>query len=390
MGHKGTIYSVEQKEFREIFVQEKFFQLLRYTLDETHAFPQELSDEAWRSLFEIARQQSLLGLLFDGIQRWSKEGQGHTGPPKDVLLKWYTISERIKAGNKKANAVCVEVTDVFAQNGFRTCVLKGQGNTLNYPSPFIRTSGDIDLWIEGGAAQVLSFLRGKRSCGNVAYHHADAGTYKGVAVEAHYRPSFMANPVHNQRMQEWFKTVQDEQFSHQVHLADEEGWVCVPTHAFNRVYQLTHIFKHVIQDGIGLRQIIDYYFVLKQGFTEEERVRDERLLRHLGLYKVASAVMWVLKEALGMEERCLLVKPNKKLGSFLLDEIMLSGNFGQYDPRVKHGVSQWEKNLQRLKRDWRLVWYFPSECLWEPAFRWYHFFWRLRHEGHSGVSSCML
>ena len=98
------------------------------------------------------------------------------------------------------------------------------------------------------------------------------------------------------------------------------------------------------------------------------------------LYKVASAMMWVLKETLWLDEIYWLVEPNEKLGSFLLDEIMLSGNFGQYDPRVKHGVSQWEKNLQRLKRDWRLVWYFPSECLWEPVFRWYHFFWRLRHK----------
>ena len=338
-----------------------------------------MSDGEWRMLLEIAQQQSLLGLLFDGIQQWMEKAEAYIKPPKDVLLKWFSISERVKDGNRKANAVCAEVAELFAKNGFRTCILKGQGNTLNYPSPFVRTSGDIDLWVEGGTKKVLDFLRGKRVCGHVAYHHADAGSHKGIAVEVHYRPSFMNNPVHNKRMQEWFRKVQEEQFSHEVHLPEEEGWVCVPTHAFNRIYQLAHIYKHIIQEGIGLRQIIDYYFVLKQGFTEEERMRDERLLRHLGLYKVASAMMWVLKEALGMEEKYLLVRPNEKLGSFLLDEIMLSGNFGQYDPRVKHGVSQWEKNLQRLKRDWRLVWYFPSECLWEPVFRWYHFFWRLAH-----------
>ena len=377
--YKGTTYSTKQKKFREIFVQETFFQFLRYTLDETCSFPREMTDEEWRILYEIAQQQSLLGLLFDGMQRWMEKGGARAKPPKGVLLKWYAVSERIKAGNRKANAVCAEVTGLFAESGFRTCILKGQGNTLNYPSPFVRTSGDIDLWVEGGAKKVLDFLHGKRVCDHVAYHHADAGSCRGIAVEVHYRPSFMANPVHNRRMQKWFRMVQEEQFSHKVHLPEEDGSVCVPTHAFNRIYQLAHIYKHIIQEGVGLRQIVDYYFVLKQGFTEEERVHDEHLLRQLGLYEVATAVVWVLKKTLGLEERLQIVAPNEKLGSFLLDEIMQSGNFGQYDQRVKHGGSQWERNLQRLQRDRRLMWYFPSECLWEPIFRWYHFFWRLRH-----------
>ena len=354
---------------------EIFFQVLRYSIGTDGGVLCDYSTEEWDALYRIARQQSLLGILFYGIQR-----TGGLKPDKRLLLQWYVLSERIRQGNQTTNRVAVEVTLFFREKGFRTCVLKGQGNTLNYPDPYVRASGDIDVWVEGGEEKVLAFARGIVGETKICYHHVNFKAVDGVEVEVHYRPSFMNNLIHNRRLQRWFEGQADEQFSHEVELPDDAGRICVPTHAFNRIYQLAHINLHVINGGIGLRQIIDYYFVLKQGFTEEERVRDERLLRHLGLYKVASAMMWVLKEALGMEEKYLLVRPNGKLGSFLLDEIMLSGNFGQYDPRVKHGVSQWEKNLQRLKRDWRLVWYFPSECLWEPVFRWYHFFWRLRHK----------
>lgn len=107
-------------------MQEKFFQLLRYTLDETHALPREMADEEWRMLFEIAQQQSLLGLLFDGIQRWMERDGAHVKSPKDVLLKWYAISERVKDSNRKANAACAEVARLFAKSGFRTCILKGR------------------------------------------------------------------------------------------------------------------------------------------------------------------------------------------------------------------------------------------------------------------------
>ena len=119
--------------------------------------------------------------------------------------------------------------------------------------------------------------------------------------------------------------------------------------------------------------------MLQQGFTEKERKHDERLLRDLGLYKMASAVMFVMKEFLGLDSRLMLVPPDEKLGRFLLDEILQAGNFGHYDKRVEHGQGQLAKNVQRLRRDVQLMRYFPSECLWEPVFRLYHFFWRLRN-----------
>ena len=365
-----------------------FFQLLRYSIGASEEFPSELSPEMWNDIYKIARQQSLLGVLFYGIQQ-----QTESKPPRDLLLKWYAISEQIRKANEKTNQVACELTRNLWTDGFRSCILKGQGNTLNYPNPYIRTSGDIDIWVkpvdsglltvDNYLKSVLLYVRSKNPKAKACYHHIDAGVYQDVEVEIHYRPSFMNNLIYNRRLQRWFAEQAEEQFSHEVELPDGVGKVCVPTNSFNIIYQLAHIYNHVIHEGIGLRQLVDYYFLLKSkndnGFQTTNNGELAVTLKHLGLYKFAGAVMWVQKETLGLEDECLIVPPNEKLGQILLNEILQGGNFGQYDARVKRDGSQLSRNIQRLKRDLRLLRYFPSECLWEPVFRIYHFFWRVAH-----------
>jgi hypothetical protein len=286
---------------------------------------------------------------------------------------------------------------MFTEAGFKTCILKGQGNARMYANPLARTSGDIDIWLMVlGQAKRQSRAQGERLSVEETRQRIDEFVHsrfpeiKGgrmhiefpvlddVIVEVHYIPRYMYAPKRDRRLQAFFREKAEEQFSNQVSLEGTEGTCAVPTPEFNLVQQLSHMMSHVMGEGIGLRQFIDYYYVLQQFRDEslEFRVR----LREIGLLKFAQGVMWILNDILGLDEKYWLVAPNEKVGRFLLEEIMLSGNFGQYDRRVKHGASPWEKNLQRLQRDWRLVWYFPSECLWEPLFRWYHFFWRLRHK----------
>ena len=354
------------------FVDTLFFQVLRFSIGVSNTMPVGITSVEWNLLYENAQQQSLLGVLFYGIQK------NCIRLDKDLLLKWFLASEQIKQCNQQANKAAVELVQSFRGNGFRTCILKGQGNTLNYPEPYVRTSGDIDVWVEGGCGKVLDWVRERVRNLKFCYHHIELKQISGVEVEVHYRPSFMNNLIHNRRMQRWFERVADEQFRHEVELPDGVGKVCVPTNAFNRIYQMAHISNHFFHEGIGFRQMLDYYFVLRQGFTEEERVHDARLLKHFGLYKMASAVMYVLQESLGMESELMIVPANEKLGRFLMDEILEAGNFGQHDSRTRYGRGRWVKNVQMLKRDMRLVRYFPSECLWEPVFRIWHWGWRKR------------
>ena len=357
-----------------------FFQMLRYSIEASEEFPSELSPEMWNDIYKIARQQSLLGVLFDGIHQ-----QTESKPPRDLLLKWYAISEQIKEANQKTNKTAVEVSDFFRTQGFRTCILKGQGNTLHYPNPYIRTSGDIDIWLEGGHDKIMKFVNSKWHGMLERYHHVEIPAWNGIPVEIHFTPSFMHAPWMNKRMQRWFAEQEEEQFSHCVALPNTEGMVCVPTLEFNLVYQLSHIYRHLFSEGIGLRQIVDYYFLLKAKNDNEPQTMDHgelaATLQYLGLYKFAGAVMWVLKETLGLEEEYLIVPSNERLGRFLLDEILQGGNFGQYDTRLgsKEGEGIVHRYFRMSLRNMRYIMHYPLEALCEPLFRTWYFFWRVAH-----------
>ena len=355
-------------------IAEKFFALLRYSIGEQDEAP-VISDEEWEPINNMAAEQSLIGVLCQGVARLSEERP----LPEDIKFAWFYQKELIADANRKVNVASAKVAKRLRKNGFECCILKGQGNALMYPEPLSRIPGDIDVWVVGDIQKIITLGKQSNPEATPMYHHIDFAPISDIDVEVHYRPTFMHNLFINRKLQRWFGEQATVQCAHLVKLPEEVGMIPVPTDAFNRIYQMAHISRHVLQEGIGLRQIIDYYYLLKRGFSSEERIHDELLLRRFGLYEMATAVMYVLKEALGASEEMLLVPVDERRGRFLLNEMLLAGNFGHFDQRLANRHGQWSRNVQRLKRDVRFLSYFPSECLWEPVFRWYHFFWRLRY-----------
>ena len=199
-----------------------------------------------------------MGVLFDGIKKLPAE---YVGIEKELLLQCMAESQMLEKANIRLNDAAIQVSEWFRKKGFRTCILKGQGNALMYPNPYSRTPGDIDIWVEGGDKWVISFVRSISPHEKACYHHIEFPSYKGVEVEVHYRPSFLLCFWHNRKLQKYYERVKEEQFSHRVMLG-EQGEIAIPMVEFNLIFQLTHIYAHLMNEGIGLRQLLDYYYVL--------------------------------------------------------------------------------------------------------------------------------
>ena len=238
--------------------QKIFFDFLRFCIGSAKQIPDSLKEVDWKELYAIAKKQCLVGVLFDGIKKLPAE---HVGMKKELLLQWMAESQMLENANVRLNDAAIQVSEWFRKKGFRTCILKGQGNALMYPNPYSRTPGDIDIWVEGGDKRVISFVRSISPHEKACYHHIEFPSYKGVEVEVHYRPSFLLCFWHNRKLQKYYERVKDEQFSHRVMLG-EQGEIAIPTVEFNLIFQLTHIFSHLMNEGIGLRQLVDYYFVI--------------------------------------------------------------------------------------------------------------------------------
>ena len=361
--------------YKKMIQHQIFFDFLRFSIGSESEIPDSLIEADWKELYRIAQKQCLVGILFDGIQRLPSS---NVSISRDLLLQWMAQSKMLEKTNVRLNDAAFRVSEWFRKKGFRTCILKGQGNALLYPNGLHRTPGDIDIWVEGGDKRVISFVRSVSPHEKACYHHIEFPSYKGVEVEVHYRPSFLLCFWHNRKLQKYYERVKEEQFSHRVMLG-EQGEIAIPTVEFNLIFQLTHIFSHLMNEGIGLRQLLDYYFVLLHADIKNV-VELQRNLKHIGLWKFAGAIMYIMHEVFGMPASRLIVPPNEKYGKFVLNEVLEAGNFGKHDKRNRFGKSQLGHNLQRVYRDIRLIKYFPAEALSEPIFRVWHFFWRMKNK----------
>jgi len=280
---------------------ELFFELIQVALGHREILSRDPSDAEWNKLFLLCQIQAIVGVAFEALDGLSKHGQK---PPIQIIYKWIALSEQLKQQNMLVNKNVVELFQMLKKDGLDSCILKGQGNNLLYPNPYSRTPGDIDVWskpIDGGRGlkadirEVIGYVKKKSPESYAVYHHIVAGDYNGTEVEVHYRPSHMYNPIHNKRLQQWFELQSMQQFCHEVDLPDGVGIICVPTSEFNIVFQLSHIYNHLLHEGIGLRQVIDYYYVLLSIGSSQWAIENcTATLLRLGLLKIAGAMMWIL------------------------------------------------------------------------------------------------
>ena len=219
----------------------------------------------WQELYSFASKQALLGLCFDGIERLGEEypeelKQNPIG--RELLMTWMGKAQQIRRQNMKVNAVASKLFSMLREDGLRCCVLKGQGNALMYPNPYSRTPGDIDVWIDASRERIMEYAQKKFELeDDIRLQHLET-SLDGVPVELHFFPCSMNNPIYHARLQKWFKRNADLQCSHIVGLPNGAGDIAIPTTAFNVIYQLTHLYHHFFDEGIGMRQIIDYFLVV--------------------------------------------------------------------------------------------------------------------------------
>ena len=342
-------------------IEDALFTLLRIGLGAAEPRPSaiDLSPEGWESLYCIAAEQSVLGIAYAGAARLPKDAQ----PPMELAFQWASEAETVRGHNRMVNAEAARLTRFFAAAGRKTAILKGPANAMLYPDPLSRQCGDIDLWVEGGCKSVLELLEEKNLIAGehsllklyTAPHHVDlAPGPDGIHVEVHFDPSSgNLDPFTNRRMMRYLE-------GEIAHAAMTPEGFCVPSIKFALVMQLSHIQRHFLEEGIGLRQVVDYYVLLRNS-TEADRDEVAARLRAFGVSHMAGALMWVLGEKLGLERDRMLCRPDPFRGRWLLSKVFAGGNFGLYAEEERGLVRRW------FARRWRLLRclpFAPAEVFW--------------------------
>ena len=343
----------------EVFIMKSFYEITQIAIGTRVKLDRPLTDTEWKEVYDISQKQAVVGILFSALDEISKTGKR---PPMNVLYEWIGLSEQIKRQNLLLNKRCSEITSLFADAGYDSCVLKGQGNSLMYRYPESRTPGDIDIWVLGDRKDITRFVKDRTPGVFEQYHHIDFPIYDDVTVEVHYIPGSLLSPKYNKRFLEWCE--EQKEIIKKNRIKTEFGF-SVPSMEFNAVFQMAHIFTHFFTEGIGLRHFVDYFYVLKN-LEPQKRVEVCEKLRWLGLDKFAKGVMWIESDCLALEDSYLLFEPDVKIGGFIKREMEEGGNFGQYDSRFAmrhHGLLA--RGIADTVRLLALARMFPSESFWK-------------------------
>lgn len=366
-----------------------FFELIQVALGRRQRLSLLPSASEWQHLFQLSMQHALLGICYQGISSLPRE----QWPTEELLVDWIWQAQRIREQNELLSRRCVEVCRRLEGDGFNPCLLKGHSNARLYGAlSDLRQPGDIDVWVtpkhfdsfRKARRQTIGYVRSSYPNALLRYHHIEFPIFSDVEVELHFVPIYLNNPWLNHRLNRWYRAQHDRQMRHQVRLTDCE--VAQPDAEFNLLYQLLHIYKHIFEEGIGLRQLMDYYFVLANDEFRPSAAdiqHTNAMIRQLHLERLAGAVMYVLHEVMALPDERLLCPPRKDEGLALLSEIMQSGNFGHFDSRGEntdggHDLrSQLHRYWRKTKRNIVLSYYYPYEGLCEPLFHLYHYLWQV-------------
>ena len=332
----------------------------------------------WQMLYEMAKKQSLVGICFAGMQKLQKQQQC---PPEILYLQWMGMEAKIQQRNEVMNRQCLELQQSLEADGFRTSVMKGQGvaNLYNPDLRLLRQSGDIDIWVEGGIDRVYSYITKKYGDVQYDYINAHVPVFEGTEVEIHWRVTQMTNLFRNAQFQRWVAENKISLISGNVSLSNG-GNIKTPTLEFNAFYLILHIYNHAFSEGVGMRQLMDYYFTLKARGVVAQDANESlcNLFNKFGLLKFARDVMWIMKNVFGLQDSLLPCTPNEEGGTFLLSEVMECGNMGHHDTRIKDIAvdTRWNSILRNLQHNIILIFHYPKDAVWTPVWMLYNFIWK--------------
>lgn len=362
-----------------------FIELIRVAIGTQANLSRCPSEREWDELYKMAEKQSLIGVCFAGLHRLGEdtdEGFARIGMSEMQYLNWMGMAFQIQSQNQLMNRQCAELQAMLFADGMHSCILKGQGVGLLYAEHLhdLRQSGDIDAWIDADREDVIAYV--KRTCPkddvDISSKHIEFSVFDDTVVEAHFVPASSKTPIIGRRVKAYYDGQKARQMEHRVKLASGQE-IVAPTNDFQAIHILQHAFGHFLFEGIGMRQLMDYYFVMQQSFSDVEKVSIVKTLKSLKMYRFAQGVAYIVTEVLGAKE-C-FIPADERLGKRILKSVMEEGNFGKYDKKrdSKRMGSSWYRFWYHNIRMWKYFDMAPWTIAMSPLVRIHEYTWRLTH-----------
>lgn len=348
----------------------QFLELLRSGLWGKEADASLFSaDTDWKSIFKIAKEQTVLVLIADGYLTLPAELQ----PPKALQFQVEAFRTRMVNTHALLNKTLLEVEDLMHSSGIPTVLFKGQGLASNYINPLSRACGDIDLYVgEANLAKAKEVISSKGIVEEETHESSKhfSCELNGVSIELHRIAENLDGFIVNKRYQRWTVRHLLEDNQH-VKWQLEDKTVNLPPTQFNIIYVFNHFFHHFQSSGVGLRQICDWarlLYTYKGCYDIKLLEADLRSFRLLSVFKtftqIAVAYLGLAKEAAPFYDGSVGRRARKAI-----EMVFEYGNFGVVElskrkPRPKsYYAGKLHSFKHALKNNCKLFKIFPLKTI---------------------------
>lgn len=307
------------------------FGLIQISFGYKRQLIRQLSFKEWGEVYEQAGKQAVVGTVFGGVQKLPKE----QWPPQSVLFEWIGQTELIKQQNLKVNAVLKELASLFNANNIRYAIVKGQIVGSYYSESQLRQAGDIDYYVEEKDFECAKQLI--ESTWDVSFeetegHHHVEFEYKGIPFEQHRT----LIKLYDKEKNEYWERLMKEPYG----AMEVDGIpVSVLSPTLHSLYIFLHLYHHLLELGVGLRQFCDWAAILHACKNEIDHDTIRKHLELLGMEKAYRACGCLLIDYLGLpkdEFTYEFVSSDKRYAKRILDVVMYRGNMGYYNLKGGH------------------------------------------------------
>lgn len=361
--------------------QNLLFLLLRATLFEEKIDASNFVEADWKQILNLSDLQTVSSLVLDGISMLPHSVLQITFDKKMML---FAKMQRMEQINTLHRSIIVKIDKALKAEGIQAVFMKGQTVALRYPNPLHRTPGDIDFVVAPeyfDRTMAVMEKIGKVDHGLVHEHHGMAWV-DGVVVEPHYKVHNYQRPSTDQSMKEMFSSI----FPTELSSADIDGYavpIFPPT--FESVFLISHMVNHVYEEGLGLRQVIDYAMFLHSCADKIDWMQHHGWLYRMRMERAWRIFTCICVDYLGLSLPSQVAHfsyNDRKWAAALVEDIMRVGNFGRGEYVFEHQglMDAWKNYCLVAKRCIRLGFVCPSEARWWMISKVKRFFWKKKIE----------
>lgn len=286
--------------------------------------PVSLTEEETRRLKALAEKQAVMGLVIDSLVRRNVK------MPQICVFEAIGRLEQIKQQNRIVNGGVVKLHRLMTEGTLTFFVMKGQAVASYYPDALLRQSGDIDYYCRPEEfEQSLTVV--KEKWGVQPEIHGSEKHADYVFQGNRYEPHYILTDLHSEKANEYLKKIIDEDNGAEVDIDGVKIRTFSPT--LHTLYLFLHIYFHLVEVGVGLRQFCDLAVVLHAGVDLSSL---KKHLEALGMVRAFRACEYILAECLGLSEGYLPydIRPvDRKYSQRMLKVVLYRGNMGHYNKR---------------------------------------------------------